>query len=44
MHMIDIILFLFTLGLFFAGFWCGSKYKTLGALSDRIKAAFKSAD
>lgn len=36
--MIDIILFLFTLALFFFGFWCGSKYGSLSKLGERIKS------
>jgi hypothetical protein len=39
-RMIDIILFLFTLALFFAGFWCGAKYGTLTKLGEAIKAKF----
>jgi hypothetical protein len=36
--MIDIILFLFSLGLFVFGFWCGSKYSTWTKLGEAIKA------
>ncbi len=40
--MIDIILFLFTLLLFFAGFWCGAKYQTLAKFGEAIKAKFSA--
>lgn len=36
--MIDIILFVAVLGIWFFGFWCGAKYKTLSALGARVKA------
>lgn len=38
--MIDIILFIAVVGIFFGGFWCGSKYQTLSAMGQRIKQMF----
>jgi hypothetical protein len=30
--MIDLILFVFVLGVFFVGFWCGKKFSTVKAM------------
>lgn len=39
--MIDIILLAFVCGVFAAGFWCGSKFKTAKAMIEAAKAWFK---
>lgn len=39
--MIDIILFTFSLGLFFAGFKCGSKFGTVRGMLAKAKTSVK---
>jgi len=38
--MIDIILFIAVLGIWYGGFWCGSRYTTIGNMCTRIKKAW----
>jgi hypothetical protein len=38
--MIDLILALFTVGVFAGGFWCGAKYRTYGEMWKALKAYF----
>lgn len=41
--MIDLILFISVLGIFYLGFWLGAKYRTIGNMLERLKAAFSSS-
>lgn len=40
--MIDLILFLFSVFLFFGGFWCGSKYVTLRNMRNSVFADLRA--
>lgn len=39
--MVDLILLVFVLAVFAAGFWCGKKYRTVAAMKSAILALFK---
>lgn len=39
--MIDLILLVFVLAVFAAGFWCGKKFRTFAAMRAAAKAWFK---
>lgn len=38
--MIDLILLLFVIGVFYGGFWCGSKYNTILEMFRAISKMF----
>ena len=40
-EMIDLILLIFAIGMFYGGFLCGNKYATLHELWDAVVAKFK---
>ena len=39
--MVDLILLVFVLAVYAAGFWCGGKYRTLAGMKAAIGAWFK---
>ena len=39
--MVDLILMIFVLAVFAAGFWCGQKFRTVAAMKSAILALFK---
>ena len=39
--MVDLILMIFVLAVFAAGFWCGKKYRTVAGMKSAIAAWFK---
>lgn len=39
--MIDLILLVFVLAVFAAGFWCGQKFRTTAGMVEAIKGWFK---
>ena len=39
--MVDLILLVFVLAVFAAGFWCGQKFKTTAAMVTAFKGWFK---
>ncbi len=39
--MVDLILLVFVLAVFAAGFWCGNKFRTVAAMKSAIAAWFK---
>lgn len=38
--MIDLILLVFVLAVFAAGFWCGQKFRTFAAMRSAVKSWF----
>ena len=39
--MVDLILLVFVLAVFAAGFWCGQKFRTVAGMKSAIAAWFK---
>ena len=39
--MVDLILLVFVLAVYAAGFWCGQRYRTLAGMKDAFLAWFK---
>lgn len=39
--MVDLILLVFVLAVFAAGFWCGQRYRTLAGVKEALLSLFK---